>query len=98
MTNVHSWLQNSKTNDKEKILKALANKRRLGILKYVKEQKQASVKDIAVAINLSFKSTSRHLVILSAAGTLEKEQKSLNVFYRISKNQNPIVAYVISLL
>ncbi|MDP2704355.1 MAG: metalloregulator ArsR/SmtB family transcription factor [bacterium] len=97
MVNANLWLQSYETRVKEKTLKALANKRRMGILKYLKERKQATVKEIAGAIKLSFKSTSRHLAILSATDILEKEQKSLNVFYRISNNQNHTADRIISL-
>lgn len=69
--------------EQEKILKALANSRRLQIMKYIKDQKRATVGDIAIHIKLSFKSTSKHLVILYSAGILDKEQKSLMVFYFI---------------
>ena len=72
-------------NELEKQMKALANRRRLAILKYLKEKKQASVGDIAAEIRLSFKSTSRHLSVLYAAGIVEKEQKSLLVFYALAK-------------
>ncbi|OGI69444.1 hypothetical protein A3A09_01025 [Candidatus Nomurabacteria bacterium RIFCSPLOWO2_01_FULL_42_20] len=68
----------------EKILKALANKRRLEILKYLKSKKEANVGSIAEKIKLSFKSTSRHLAILLAVDILTKEQRSLEAFYSIS--------------
>ena len=46
--------------------KALANRRRLAILKYLKYHNKASVGDIAKEIKLRIKSTSKHLRILSA--------------------------------
>jgi len=58
----------------EKVLKALANKRRLAILKFIKKSNRASVGEIAGAIKLSFKATSKHLLILSNVDILEKEQ------------------------
>ena len=82
----------------EKTLKALANRRRLAILKYLKENKEAPVAEIAHEINLSFKATSKHLGILSAIDIIEKEQRSLQMFYRLSSNQDPAVKYIISLL
>ena len=82
----------------EKILKALANRRRLAILKYLKEYKEASVGEIAGAIRLSFKSTSRHLGVLAAVDVLEKDQRSLQVFYRIAAPQAPIVRYLLTTL
>ncbi len=82
----------------EKILKALANKRRLAISRYLKSREEAPVGDIAKEIGLSFRSTSRHLAILRAADILEKEQRSLSVFYRLSKDLKPIARYIIKLL
>jgi DNA-binding transcriptional ArsR family regulator len=82
----------------EKILKALANKRRLSILKFIKKTDRASVGEIAGAIKLSFKATSKHLMILSNADILEKEQVSLTVLYSLPKNANPIVSKILSSL
>ncbi len=69
--------------ESEKIFKALANKRRLEIIRYLSRQKEATVGEIAKSIKLSFKSTSKHLVLLSQARILDKEQRNLLVFYRI---------------
>ena len=63
----------------QKILKALANRRRLAILKFLKSNRTVNVSQIAEEINLSFKSTSRHLAILLARDILEKEQIGLEV-------------------
>ena len=82
----------------EKILKALANRRRLAILKYLKNNKEASVGEIAGEINLSVKSTSKHLGILSATDIVEKQQRSLQMFYRLSDNQEPPAKNIIFLL
>lgn len=82
----------------EKILKALANRRRLTILKYLKENKEAPVGEIAHEINLSFKATSKHLGVLSAVDIIEKDQRSLQMFYRLSDNQESAVKHIISLL
>lgn len=79
----------------ERILKGLANRRRLAILKFLNGVKKANVAQIAETINLSFKATSKHLVILANLDVLEKEQRSLEMFYYLSKIQNPIVKNVI---
>ncbi|MEK7464860.1 MAG: metalloregulator ArsR/SmtB family transcription factor [Patescibacteria group bacterium] len=68
----------------EKPLKALANRRRLAILKYLKQNREASVGEIAGAIKLSFRATSKHLGILTATDILDKEQRSLTVHYRLA--------------
>ena len=73
-----------KDKELERSLKALASRRRLSIVRFVKNKKEATVGEIADNIKLSFKSTSRHLNVLFAANILEKEQRSLRVFYRLS--------------
>lgn len=82
----------------EKILKALANRRRLAILNYLKSRRQASVGEIAGAIKLSFRATSKHLIILSAADILDKEQQNLQVFYSIADLLPPAAKSIISLV
>lgn len=82
----------------EKILKALANKRRLAILEHLKSNKEASVGDIARAINLSIKATSKHLNILLSLDILEKDQVSTQIFYRLSSDQKQITKYLLSLI
>jgi len=82
----------------EKQLKALANRRRLAILKYLKKVRQAPVGEIAGEINLSVKATSKHLNILAAADILEREQRSLSVFYRLSQDPSLTAKQVINIL
>ncbi len=82
----------------ERVLKTLANKRRLAIVKYLKSKREASVGDIADEIDLSFKATSKHLVTLNAANIVEREQKGFQAFYRLANYQKPIAKYIASLL
>ena len=81
-----------------KVLKAVANKRRIAILKFLKKAQVARVASIAEAIGLSFKATSKHLQILSGADILEKEQVSLSVNYSLAAKQHPIITKLISIL
>ena len=81
--------------DVERILKALANGRRLRIVKFLARKKKASVGDIAEEIKLSFKSTSRHLSILANAGVLTKEQESLTVWHELASPRHAIVTKVL---
>ena len=89
---------NKDIRELEKILKALANRRRLAILKYLKEEREASVGEISGEINVSFKATSKHLAILTAADIVERDQRSLQMFYRISANSKSIIRVILSLL
>jgi DNA-binding transcriptional ArsR family regulator len=69
----------------EKIFKALANRRRLAIIFYLRRVTEANVGDIAKEIKLSLRATSRHLVQLERSGILEKRQKCKKVFYQCQK-------------
>ena len=82
----------------ERILKALANKRRLAIVRYLKLKGTASVGNIAKEIKLSFKATSKHLGVLSSAGIVDREQRSLQMFYHLSSDLPAPARSVISLL
>ncbi len=82
----------------EKILKALANKRRLEMLKYLNKNKEAVVVDIADGINLSVRATSKHLLKLTDAEILINNQKGIYVFYKLSQPVHPLVRLTISLL
>jgi len=81
-----------------RVLKALANNRRLAIVRYVKKHKEASVGDIAQAIKLSFRATSRHLAVLFSADILDREQRNIQVFYRIASTIPDAAGKILSLL
>ncbi len=82
----------------EKVLKALANHRRLQILRVLKRGKDVTVGEMADIIHLSLKSTSRHLAVLAAAHIIEKEQISLEVYYELSPGMPRLAEQVISKL
>ncbi len=82
----------------ERCLKALANKRRLAIIKLLKAQKEATVGEIASAIKLSFKSTSRHLAVLKAADIVDAEQRSISNYYRLASPPPPAVKAILSIV
>lgn len=79
-------------------MKALANRRRLAILRFLKIKKEASVGDIAEEIKLSFKATSKHLGVLSAASIVDREQRSLQMFYCLSSDLSLPARSIISFL
>ena len=84
--------------DLERVLKALANKRRLAILRVIKNEKEITVANIASKIKLSFKATSKHLAILTSANITEKDQRGLLVYNRLSGNLPTIVRATMSIL
>ncbi len=82
----------------EKLNKAVANRRRLAILSYLKREGEAAVWDIAEKIKLSLKATSQHLGVLRASDLVLWEQRSLEVFYRLAPAPHPIIEIVIKSL
>jgi DNA-binding transcriptional ArsR family regulator len=81
--------------DLEKILKALANKRRLTIIQYLKKKRSATVSSVASEIKLSFKSTSKHLNILFSADIVDREQKKLQKFYSLSNSLPNFIKHIL---
>jgi DNA-binding transcriptional ArsR family regulator len=82
----------------EKVLKALANRRRLAIIKLLNGVAKASVGQVAKEIKLSFKATSKHLGILRTADILEREQVNLQMYYSIIRPISNIVRSVLDVL
>lgn len=78
-------------NNKElvKIFKAIGNERRFLILKNLFSKGELTVGQISEIIDLSFKSVSRHLSILSSADLVKVRQANLNRFYSINESGFP---------
>lgn len=76
----------------EQVFKALGNKKRLEILKLLLRgnNKARNVVDIAEAIMLSYKATSKHLHKLRQANLLENQQVRSNMLYRVSQELDEI--------
>jgi DNA-binding transcriptional ArsR family regulator len=82
----------------EKQYKALANSRRLLIVKFLKTKNKASVGQIAKEIKLGIKSTSKHLRVLASVDFVDREQQSLQVFYFLPAQKPEILNHVLKLL
>ncbi len=78
-----------------KCLKALANERRLRILKELDRSDALTINTIAQRIKLSLKSTSKHLQKLTDCDLVEREQKSLLVWCRLNRH-HPLVRSIIT--
>jgi len=87
-----------KEKEKERTLKALANKRRLAIIELLRKGDEKSVGEIADNIKLSFRATSKHLSVLMNADILEKEQRSLQIFYSINKEAPDMIKQLLRIL
>jgi DNA-binding transcriptional ArsR family regulator len=82
----------------ERLLKALANGRRLLIISYLKKVREANVSEIAEEIRLSLKSTSRHLYVLFSADLVERNQRGLEVYYKLSNGIPRIIEPIVKSL
>jgi DNA-binding transcriptional ArsR family regulator len=82
----------------EKIMKALANRRRLAAVRLIKRKKEMTVGAISDELRLSFKSTSKHLSLLVAADILEKEQRSIHMCFRLASDMPESARRIVALL
>lgn len=72
----------------EKTFKALANHKRLEILKILMKTKTASVGEVSEKIRTSLKSTSKHLLVLYNGDFVEKERVYGLTLYRLKDKLN----------
>ncbi len=82
----------------ERRLKAVANRKRLLILRYLKRHHSAVVSDIAQGIDLSLKATSKHLQLLRAADIVTARKRGLFVAYRLRLPQETPVQQLLGVL
>jgi DNA-binding transcriptional ArsR family regulator len=84
-----------KEKELEKTFKALGNRRRLAIILFLRKNKKGNVGEIAEAIKLSFRSTSRHLSVLISIGVLDVERLGTFSIYSIASDQTDILKKIL---
>ncbi|MFA4936869.1 MAG: metalloregulator ArsR/SmtB family transcription factor [Patescibacteria group bacterium] len=77
--------------NEERVLKAIANKRRLSILRHLANKHQETVGALAALNKISMASTSRHLSILAGADLVDREQKGLEMYYQLSSRGHRLI-------
>jgi len=78
-----------------KTFKAIGNERRFLILKYLFSKKELTVGEISKLIELSFKSTSRHLAVLSDVNLVAVKQINLSRYYSLHyKNMKEFITFL----
>lgn len=82
----------------ERQLRALAGRKRIEILSFLKKNRISSSGEIAKVIGISFTATSQHLKILSDANIVTSIKRGLFVTYRLFVPQNPVVKEVLEQL
>ena len=75
----------------EKLYRVLSGRKRLEALKVLADGKERTVGQIAAAIHLSFKSTSKHLVLLRQVGFLERRQSGYVGLYSLDNRLPPVL-------
>ncbi len=79
-------------------LKAIANARRLVILRELKKKKTMTVGEIAEVAKLNIAPTSHHLRILKSAGIIEYKRRGKFITYRLSLKQEEPVKLILGIL
>ncbi len=82
----------------DKIFRALGNPKRLAIVYFLLKRHEATVEDIAEAIRLSHKSTSKHLVLLDKLDLVTYQRKSRYIFYRLNHGEHLFADALLRLL
>lgn len=82
----------------ERVLKALGNRRRLAIIRYLSQRNNATVTELADTIRLSLTATSKHLAVLKAADIVADEKRSLLVIYSLVSPAHSAVKATLTLL
>jgi DNA-binding transcriptional ArsR family regulator len=82
----------------EKVLKAVANRRRIAIVRYVRSHPQATLGDVSDSIKLPYKSASKHVSVLLNAEILHREQQNSNASFSIHPHSSEYVRKLISIL
>ena len=77
-----------------KILKALANNKRMEILNILSQEKGLNVAEIAETIKLHFKSASKHLQKLVEAGLIERLQNGFRAEHNLKDNVNELLRVI----
>lgn len=85
-------------DDMEKIFKALAHHKRLGILGLLFDKKEAHVIEIADELQLPLVTVSRNLAILNRANLIRVRQKKNFIYYSINPKQDRFSLSILSLL
>ena len=77
---------------------ACSNEKRLEILRMLRNRKYANVSSIAKSINLSIKSTSKHLQVLYQVHIIKRERESTEIFYSLNRPLNDVAKNIVSFL
>lgn len=85
------------TNELERHFRALANRKRLDILRLI-AKRELPLHGVAQAIRLSVKSTNKHLQQLHHVGLAEKSRRGNEVYYSLPSDMTELVRRLLKLV
>ena len=87
--------QNNKTYyDLERIVKGVANHRRIEILEILVKKSEMSVAEVADKLKLNFKTASEHIRRLTISGLLMKRSDGHNIRHKLTKRGELILKFL----
>ena len=87
--------QNNKTYyDLERIVKGVANHRRIEILEILVKKSEMSVAEVADKLKLNFKTTSEHIKKMAISGLLMKRSDSKSIRHKLTKRGELILKFL----
>jgi len=87
--------QNNKTYyDLERIVKGVANHRRIEILEILGKKPEMSVAEVADKLKLNFKTASEHIRRLAISGLLMKRSDGHNIRHKLTKRGELILKFL----
>lgn len=78
----------------ERIIKGVANHRRIQIIELLKEKPELSVADISEILNVNFKTISEHIRRLAIAGFVLKRSDGNNVRHKLTSRGLTILKFL----
>jgi DNA-binding transcriptional ArsR family regulator len=79
----------------ESVLKAVANRRRLRMLRVLKKRRELHVGALADEVEIPLKTVSRNLRLMERTGLLVSETRAGRVFYRVGSELSPFAGKLV---
>ena len=88
-------MNSQQVNNAVRVLKAVANEKRLKVLYYIREEEK-SVGDIEKQVGLSQSALSQHLAVLRAEDIVETRREAQTIFYVLKDEKTKQILNLIS--
>ncbi len=78
----------------ERIIKGVANHRRIQILELLEESPELSLQEISETLNINFKTASEHLRRLAISGLIMKRSDGTSVRHKLTNRGSSILKFL----